>query len=412
MVQITAPPTRGEAKPKALVSLPSFSQHTHCLNPAGLCAYHPFTSSSKCACANYSAGSSGYSGFGYASSSISSPQRVSNTSQFGTTSYPADFSSPTSAGAQASPGFASPQGHEHTRISQLSQPDPHQHRSSHHSDNFPPQESRRSSLGSQVNTGFNNLQINGSGSPYGTHANPSHSSIAASLQRERGAPQVNGVRNSGTSSIHQQHPFSPLGPGSGPQPGESRQAYQSRTAPSITHNPIREVYNADKPTAGQPYAFPDPDMQPGDEPIVGNNNRMNLSRRNSDHASIASSIITTDSKYPPGQARLDEGRFHDPYLNFLSLTRADPMPGTHHHSLQSKRVSGTSGDGDSPETSTPYSRTPALRASHKLAERKRRTEMKHLFDQLRNQIPAHQGAKSSKWEILSKGELSDSLTFR
>ena len=81
----------------------------------------------------------------------------------------------------------------------------------------------------------------------------------------------------------------------------------------------------------------------------------------------------------------------------------DPMPGTHHHSLQSKRVSGTSGDGDSPETSTPYSRTPALRASHKMAERKRRTEMKGLFDQLRQQIPSHHGSKSSKWEILSKG---------
>ena len=80
------------------------------------------------------------------------------------------------------------------------------------------------------------------------------------------------------------------------------------------------------------------------------------------------------------------------------------MPGsTHHHSLQSKRVSEISGDGDSPDAITPYSRTPALRASHKLAERKRRTEMKHLFDQLRSQIPASHGSKSSKWEILSKG---------
>ena len=82
----------------------------------------------------------------------------------------------------------------------------------------------------------------------------------------------------------------------------------------------------------------------------------------------------------------------------------DPMPGTHHHSLQHKRVSEMSGEGDSPDAATPYSRTPALRASHKLAERKRRTEMKHLFDQLRSQIPASHGSKSSKWEILSKGE--------
>ena len=246
-------------------------------------------------------GSSGFSSnLGYASS-ISSPHRVSNTSQFGTTSYPADFSSPTSAGAQASSSFASPQ-HE-SRISHLSQPEQNHHRSSHHSENFPPQESRRSSLGSQVNNGFGNLQINGT-SPYATNANPSHSSIAASLQRERGAPQPNGIRNSGHSSVHHHHSFSPLGP----QPGETKQAYQSRTAPSITHNPIREVYNADKPTASQPWAFPDPDMEPREQ-HHGHERQSypNLSRRNSAHESIASSVITTDSKYPPGQARLDEG---------------------------------------------------------------------------------------------------------
>lgn len=244
-------------------------------------------------------GSSAYSsGFGYASS-ISSPQRASNTSQFaGTTSYPADFSSPTSAGAQASPGFTSP-AHE-TRISHLSHPETSHQRGSHHSESFPPQESRRSSLGSQVNSGFGNLQINGSASPYGTHGNPSH----ASLQRERHSSHPNGARNSGTSA-HNQHPLSPLAS----QQADSRQYYQSRTAPSITHNPIREVYNADKPTAGQPYAFPDPDVQPGQMgPNLEASAPPTLSRRNSDHASIASSVITNDSKYPQGQLRLDEGR--------------------------------------------------------------------------------------------------------
>ena len=239
-----------------------------------------------------------------------SPNRISSvsntSSHLGSTSHPsADYSIPPSIPSLSSPGFSNNNSSQLPTINQAHEPE-------RQSRDFPPQESRRSSIGSQVNHGMNSLQINnGATSPYSGSVNHSTTSLAQNLNRERGIHGPLSLRNSRSSA---QLPMSPTSP---PTSEGRPPTFAPRIAPPIGRNPRSDVYNADEPVPGQAYAFPDaPDLEPGNLPPKSTS-RHNIHeevrpgtflRRDSGQNSITSSIITSDSRLPAGQHRLEEGQ--------------------------------------------------------------------------------------------------------
>jgi hypothetical protein len=172
-----------------------------------------------------------------------------------------------------------------------------------------------------------------------------------------------------------------------------------RIAPAITGPATSQIARAAEPTKGQAWAFPEEEIQRMPSATTPS---LIDSRRSSIAESFASSQYTTESRLPPGQRRLEENLGPSPYQR---LSNASGEYSTvHHHTLQHKQLGDLRNEEAGVHTGAqPYSRTPELRVSHKLAERKRRTEMKELFDQLRDLMPQERGSKASKWEILTKG---------
>lgn len=269
-------------------------------------------------------------------------------------------------------------------------------------------DSRRESVNSQL--GFGDLRL--ASSPYASN-NQSTTSIQSTLQQQR-HPQ--GVTPRGAMDRNSAQRFS------GAYIPQARQFEKGigKTAPAITGPSEGTIARGPEPTPGQAWAFPEEAVvqlpsaaRPSAENVSRQGTSFLDSRRSSVADSIASSQFTTESRLPAGQRRLEDGMPADysshrqsrASSEYHQMGQGAGVTSHHHHTLQHKAVSDLQSDAGSPgSTSQPYSRTPELRVSHKLAERKRRTEMKELFDTLRDLMPQERGSKASKWEILTKGK--------
>ena len=258
-------------------------------------------------------------------------------------------------------------------------------------------DSRRESVNSQL--GFGDLRL--ASSPYASN-NQSTTSIQSTLQQQRhpqGVASPRGVER-GSGPVQR---FSGAYSQRAPQLEKAKGF--PKNAPAITGPADGFIARGSEPTPGQAWAFPEEPVErlpSAARPSAENLNRHGSSFLDDSRRSSTSTQYTTESRLPVGQRRLEDGIASD--YQRQSRASSEFQVSHHHHSFQHKAVSDLQSDAGSPGSiNQPYSRTPELRVSHKLAERKRRTEMKELFDNLRDMMPQERGSKASKWEILTKG---------